>query len=349
MLAWLLPTALAIMQGRLEPGYQGTAILSDATVYSRYLVAIYIMIATERYADLRVRRLTEHFEKAGLLAGDTRARFDEILQLADSRSSAILPELVALVLAFVVSLLTTNFASEVAATSWEGVHGAGDGRLSWAGWSVALFSNVVFLFLAFRWAGRFAVWSAFMWRTAHLPLRLMPLHPDRSGGLGFLALFPAIFSGVVFAASTVISASFIKALHFVERDPVTAWYAVSVWVIIILIIFLGPLAFFIRPLYRLRAQALLEYARLAQAHHEAFEERWLGDDRRGKELLGSPDPSSASDLNGAIHTVQGLRVFPMDRLSLVELLVCTLAPFLALLLYQVPLVELLEFLVSEAI
>ena len=31
----------------------------------------------------------------------------------------------------------------------------------------------------------------------------MPLHPDRSGGLGFLANFPGIFSGFVFALSSV--------------------------------------------------------------------------------------------------------------------------------------------------
>ena len=36
-----------------------------------------------------------------------------------------------------------------------------------------------------------------------LSLQLMPLHPDRSGGLGFLANFPGIFSGFVFALSSV--------------------------------------------------------------------------------------------------------------------------------------------------
>jgi len=49
-------------------------------------------------------------------------------------------------------------------------------------------------------------------------MQLMPLHPDRSGGLGFLASFPGIFSGVVFALSFVVVAG--EALLAVVATPV---------------------------------------------------------------------------------------------------------------------------------
>lgn len=349
LLAWLLPTVLAVGQWLVDPEYRGLTVLTDATVYARYLIAIWVMVATERYADSRIGSLTGHFKKAGLLADEARAGFDRALITADRQSAAAIPEVISLALALAISVFATIFASEVAATSWEGVRIGDADRLSWAGLSVALFSNVLFLFLVFRWTWRFMVWTGLLWRVAHLPLRLVPMHPDRSGGLGFLALFPAIFSGVVVAASTFVSASFIKALHFMESDPVTAWYAVALWTVLVLVIFLGPLAFFTRPLYRLRMQALLDYRRLAQQHHQSFHQQWIDDGDHGPDLLGSTDPSSAADLNAAVQSALDMRVFPVDRLSYQELLVSTLAPFLALLLYQVPIAQLVDFLVNAAV
>ncbi|MCP4936332.1 MAG: hypothetical protein GY927_19535, partial [bacterium] len=45
----------------------------------------------------------------------------------------------------------------------------------------------------------------------------MPLHPDRSGGLGFLANFPGIFSGFLFALSCVVAAAMVKDLGLEEH------------------------------------------------------------------------------------------------------------------------------------
>lgn len=35
--------------------------------------------------------------------------------------------------------------------------------------------------------------------------------------------------------------------------------------------------------------------------------------------MGSPDPSSASDLNATVQAVQELRTFPMDRAAVMQL------------------------------
>ena len=36
-------------------------------------------------------------------------------------------------------------------------------------------------------------WARFLWQVSRIPLRLVPIHPDRSGGLGFLESSSHIF------------------------------------------------------------------------------------------------------------------------------------------------------------
>jgi hypothetical protein len=93
--------------------------------------------------------------------------------------------------------------------------------LSWAGEASALTSNTLFLCLVLRWFWRFLIWATLLWRASRLRLQLMPLHPDRCGGLGFLTLFPGIFCGLVFALSCLIAASFYKARPLVGESEQT--------------------------------------------------------------------------------------------------------------------------------
>ncbi len=68
MLAWLLPALLVVGQSLTDDHYSGWGFFSDWTVYARYLIAIWIMVATERYADVRLTTLTGHFREACIIS-----------------------------------------------------------------------------------------------------------------------------------------------------------------------------------------------------------------------------------------------------------------------------------------
>jgi hypothetical protein len=342
----LIPTVTAVAQTLLVDDYSGLSIFTDPTVYARYLVAIWFMIATERYADGRISLLVRQFQEAGLLPAKGRSNFLEIVRKADRRTSSTTAEMILLVTALGWSILGTRLVAVVADGSWESHTTQGIVGWSWAGEAAAWISSPLFLFLFLRWLWRFIVWTALLWNISGLRLNLMPLHPDRAGGLGFLALFPGIFSGFVFATSSAVAAAMIKALGYVDYSQQALWLSVLAWLVIVLIIFLVPLAVFVRPLYATREKAMLEYSRVAQQHHLAFHRKWIGDERHGNELLGSADPSSASDLNASVQATLDMHVFPVDLQALVQLLVSALVPFLAVLITQIPAAELLEFLID---
>ncbi len=344
-LAFLLPAIAVIIETLVNPDYAGWAYFRDPTVYARYLFAIFIMIATERYADDRIRLMTAHFRDAGLLAKESVFKFSEALVRADQRSSSRVAEAVVLAMAFVWSMMSTRAASVIAVHSWEGeILDSGRIGLSWGAEVSALSSNTLFLFLLLRWLWRFGIWAALLWRTSRLPLRLVPIHPDRCGGLGFLAIFPGIFSGLVLALSSVIAGAFSKALMALALNETTLWLAMAVWLLLVALIFLAPLLAFTSQLYLAREKGILSYGRLAQGHHLAFHEHWIEGDESMEQALGSTEPSSASDLNATVETVHQMRVFPVDREAVIQLLGAAALPLLLVAAMQMPVGELLGLL-----
>jgi hypothetical protein len=269
--------------------------------------------------------------------------FRAALERADRLSASRLAEVMILVLALVGAGATTDVAVDLAGTGWAGREVAGDVVLSWAGWAARLWSTPLFLFLVLRWLWRFGVWTALLYRVARMPLQLTPLHPDRSAGLGFLAIYPSIFTGFIFAQSCVVASAMVRDIGLEHRSGEIVWLAIGVWLVLCLALLLGPLLVFVQPLYRLRERSLIEYGRLASHHHLAFQRKWLSGERDGAELLGSPDVSSAADLNGTIEALQQLRFIPVDLPALISLVAAAGLPMLVVVNTQIPFDDVLKW------
>ena len=172
------------------------------------------------------------------------------------------------------------------------------------------------------------------------------MHPDRSGGLMFLTLFPSMFGGFVFALSCVVSSSLVKTVVLLEPSQVFIWFAVGAWVALIVLVFLAPLLVFMGPLYRVKEQAMMEYGKLAQVHHQEFHRVWVSGEREAEEILGSPDPSSVSDLNASVQMALDMRIVPLDRAAVLQVLITALVPFLVVLGTQIPATEIVKWIVG---
>ena len=346
LFAWLPLALLAVAQSLVDDRFPGWGFFTDWTVHARYLVAIGVMIATERYADGRLAILAREFRQAQLVSDDGLPAFAAAVAIADRRSSSALAEGIILAAALAVSAVTVPYAVKLAGSSWEGTVVTGEVVLSWAGEVARFVSNPVFAFLVLRWLWRFFVWTVLLYRISRLPLQLAPLHPDRSAGLGFLSIYPGVFKGFVFALSCVFASTMLKDLAVERHSSETVWIALAIWVAVVLVLFLGPLLVFVAPLLALREKALLEYGRLANQHHLAFHRKWIGEARSGEEMMGSPDASSASDLNATVQAVRELRFVPVDVAAVIQLAFAAGIPLLAVVATQMPLMDLAKWIVG---
>lgn len=344
-IAWLPLALLSMAQGfAWSESPSARFFLFDVGSHARYAISIAIFIIMESITEVRVAWLIRQFSASGLVAREDYSRFMTALQLADRRSSSALAEAIIAGMAFMVSAIVLWTRIDIAQQSWRGAIFAGHLDISLAGWWELLVSLPLFWFLGLRWLWRFVVWTRLLWEFAGLKLRMVATHPDRSGGLGFLNLYPLTFAPLIFSLSCVAASAALEAVWFKGISLTSLGPPFAVWVALMLIIFVGPLAVFVPLLARVREEALLDYEVFAIEHNRSFEEKWRRRGNGGRDALGSPDISSLSDIRTVFESVEAMGVIPVSKSVLAPLLVAIGLPWVFVVAAKVPLGEILKIL-----
>lgn len=208
-------------------------------------------------------------------------------------------------------------------------------------WANAVLAVTVFRFLLFRWVVRLVLWTWFLYRVARLRLRLVAVHPDRSGGLGKLELVHLQFLPLVMACSVIVSATLAEDLATNVIDFRVVYPTAALTALAGVMIVFGPLCSFVPTLFACRVKGFTDYMAFASRYVNAFDRKWIGggpDD----ELLGTGDIQSLADLSNSVNVVRELNVFPAGRRLLVNVVVAAVLPFLPLVLFQQSISELTE-------
>ena len=346
MIAWL-PSALLSVADHLYSG--STVALSyftDYTAYIRGLLAISVMVITERAAHLRLTPIVNQFTEAHLIDAGSEEQYRDELRRADERSSSSVAELTLLIFVVLVAVFGTRLDLELGGFEWDGHVVDGQAVYSWAGWWSHWVTKPLFQFLVLRWFWRFAVWGWLLFRVSRMRLRLVAYHPDRSGGLGFLSVYPMVFSGLIFALSSVLGAELVSEFHRGAMSLEFQRATMLGWVVFMLLVFVGPLAVFVSPLHRLREQSIFRMGRIASEHQAAFQQKWLASGATGADLLGSADVSSASDIAPVAAAPYTLRVLPVTVPMAINLAVAAGVPMLVVLATEMPLKEFMSYVLA---
>ena len=344
LMAWGIPGLLSLLQGLQTSQNDGWSYFTDPLTYTRYLIAIYVLMATERYADSRLSHVIDHFKQSKILPSDHIVDFDNVIRSADKTTASLFAEFVLLIVAFIMAGPITAHAIELIYGTWEG-HSTGQGSVfSWAGYTARYLSTPIFLFLVFRWGWRFLVWTWLLFRISKLELSLQPLHPDRSAGLGFLSVYPSVYSGLVIAISCVAASSMYREFGIQQSADGTIYMAVFTWIALNAIVFFGPLLFFSKQLLAARDRAILDYGKMASRHHDLIKKRWIDREYADEELLGSSDITSAGEMNAAVESVHNIRLIPIDSVSVYQLIIAAGVPMVAVVSTVLPVTELFKWL-----
>ncbi|TXH78093.1 MAG: hypothetical protein E6Q80_23575, partial [Thauera aminoaromatica] len=174
-----------------------------------------------------------------------------------------------------------------------------------------------------------------------------PTHPDRAGGLGFLAHSISAFALLALAHSVVLAGQLLN--RIVHRGASLPDFAleIGVMVVVLLLLALAPLAVFAGQLAQLRRTGLDEYGVVAQRLAGEFDTKWVrGGAPADEPLLGSPDISALADMGGSYEVIENMRSVPIAPEALIPLVVAILLPMLPLTLTMMPLDALVKALVG---
>jgi hypothetical protein len=341
-LAWLPLLVLSIAGGTAFGGVP-VPFVNDAQVHVRFLVALPLLVAAELLVHLRLRPVAEEFLVRGLVPEGSQERFRECLRSAMRWRNSVGAEvaMIALIYGVGIPFLWRHYANLDVQATWYASRGPDGVSLTAAGYWYAYMSVPLFQFLVLRWYYRIVIWIRFLWQVSRIPLNVSAMHPDQSGGLGFLAGTVYAFVPLLMAHGALMAGTLANRIFYSGGTLMAARFEIAGLVIYLLVLVFAPLTAFAPQVSVAKRKASREHGRLAQRLVMDYERRWLPGGRPSPDSpLGSADPSSLADLGAALATMRGTISLPITRDAVVKLALATLVPIAPLLLTVIPAEEL---------
>jgi hypothetical protein len=301
--------------------------LTDCAAQSRFLLVISVLVLGVNPLQSRYALVVHHFGKT-LISDDEQSRFQANWRSHENLKDSIPIKVTLWLMAYAIAVWLSQYLS-----------GAGGEFLSWwigssgfrffslAGTWAFFVSYPILGYLALLWLWRQILWARFLRSTTLLNLRLIAVHPDHVGGLGFLeasllAQLPFSFCLGVGLAGAIANRV------FYEGEKVLAYrFLAPILIAVALLIAVAPYFFFTPTLMQMRRRGMLRYGFLAHAMGEQFEQKWLDhDESLTKDDLTSTNFTSTQNLYAMVKNIDDIRVVPVSRINVYAFVIAALIP-----------------------
>jgi hypothetical protein len=318
--------------------------LLDVEANLRFLVALPLLISSELVVHQRMRVVVRQFLERDLIRESGLTRFKSAIASAFRLRNSVLAEVLLIAFVYVVGvMLFWRQYLALATATWYAMPTADGLQLSLPGKWYAYVSLPLFQFLLVRWYYRIFIWTRFLWQTSRIELSVIPTHPDRVGGLGFLADTVYAFTPLAVVHGAMLAGPMANRIFYVGGTLSEFKIEIAVLVVFLLCVVLGPLLVFAPQLAQAKRTGNREYGTLAERYVREFDAKWLrGGAAPNEPLVGSADIQSLSDLANSFEVVRTMQIAPITKDAVLRLIVATLAPIVPLVLTMMPLEELLK-------
>jgi hypothetical protein len=340
--AWLPLFVLSAVDG------QAPSLLVDPVVATRFLFALPLLVAVELPIDTALGQALASLDAAGLITDPQRPRFAAAARATARLRDSLIAEGLCLAGALALGLLGVHDGAPVASWALSARHlaplGSTASASSLAGRYSELVSQPLLLLIALRWLWRITLWTLLLWRSGRRIVTPAPLHPDRMGGLRFLAFSHVLFAPIALAVAAMVAAGLGARMVRGGESLSSLRDAIIVTVVLLALLFVMPLFGFVPALGNAKRRALAEYGAWCGRYALAYERRWLH--TAGPVPLANEAVSTHCDLGHSFATVDGMAILPVDRRALAVLVVAAALPMLPLVALQMPLTKVLREVLS---
>jgi len=345
-ITWLPLLVLSALEGHAWGGRATMPLpfLLDVEANVRFLVALPLLIVAELVVHRRMLPVVRQFRERNLVPEGAVPRFDAAIASAFRLRNSVAAEVVLIAFVYMVGvLLFWRYYVAMSTATWYATPAAGGLKLSVTGVWYAYVSLPFFQFLLLRWYYRILIWSRFLWQASRIPLSLIPTHPDRVGGLGFLANTVYAFAPLAVAHGALLAGPIANRIFYLGAALPDFKVEIAVLVVFLLCLVLGPFLVFTPQLAYAKRTGLREYGTLAERYVREFDAKWVrGHAPADEPLVGSGDIQSLADLANSFDVVKTMRFAPITRDTLVVLVAATVAPIVPLALTMMSLEDLLK-------
>lgn len=342
-LTWIPLLILTVIDGVAYGSGVKVAFLHDIAVHARFLVAVPIFIAAEPYVQKLIADRSVSFLTRGIIREQDLPRFREAIERSHAIRNSWYLEFGVLAIVFSVGFLFWRDQIALDAVTWYANPSDAGLNLTRAGYWYVVVCLPLVQFLGVRWYTRFFIWFWFLKQVSKLDLNLIPSHPDRSGGLGFLGKATYAFGPILFAQGAMLSGTIANAVIYDGQELMNFRLDGVLFIVFFVTAVLSPLCVFVPDLVRTKRRGLSEFGALASRYTGAFEEKWIKGNNPEKEpLLGSGDIQSLADLGNSYAVVKEMNMAPFVYQDVLRLAAAAAAPLLPLALLVFSPEQLLE-------
>jgi hypothetical protein len=346
LITWVPLLILSQLQGLAFGHKVPVPFLSDFSAYTRFLLALPLLLLAENFIGPRIAKSAAHFITSGVVPEEDYQHFDKLVELGLRSRDSVIAEVLIAVLAYIFSIMVfISIPNHV--STWYRIISDSGASLTWAGYWLIGFCTPLFWFLLLRWIWRLFLWFQFLGRVRKLDLQLFPTHPDEAGGLGFVGGAQRSFGILLFAFSLASTGVLARAIVY-DHMPLAGYApAIATYVVIAVVIVVGPLMVFAGVLLKTKRSGLHQYGALATAYTGSFHQKWINhQDPQHEPLLGTSDIQSLADLGNSFGYIEKMKPLPVSLRTLLHLVLASLLPLTPLLLTIMPLKDVLKLLLK---
>ncbi|HXZ79268.1 MAG TPA: hypothetical protein VEG30_05005 [Terriglobales bacterium] len=330
-IAWLPLLILAGLSPVMGSGSR-ISFFQDVEVHVRFLVALPVLIAAELVVHSRLRPIVRRFVERRIILPQDLPRFESAVASAMRLRNSIAAEIVVLACAYGFGLWLWHGRVVLGTDTWYAGAG-GRWSLTTAGFWYVFISLPIVQFILLRWYWRFFIWFRFLWQVSRINLNLIPSHPDRCAGIGFLGKTSYAFGPILFAQGALLAGLVASRVLYRGESLPSFKLQIFGFVVFFVVAILGPLFMFSPKMAAAKRKGSAEYGLLASRYVESFQQKWVVDGPLpADELLGTGDIQSLADLGNSYGLVRDMRMAPFGLDDITRLAAVTASPFLPLLL-----------------
>jgi len=350
LLAWLPTAVWAWMKSGFLPVEGSESLLVHYAVNARLLLAIPLFIMAEGMMHGTLTKLLPRLVSSGVVPPPQlehlRAVLTGIARLRDS----VLPWIAigAVLISFFWIAAPKELPHELA---WLGeaaggqpagsqLQGAGQSSagIGFGAWWYLYVGRTIFLALLLAWFWRLVLLGVLFKRIAGLELSLVPTHPDRCAGLGFMARIPIMFAPVVLGISAVFASGWAHQLVYHGVHISSLRIEIIAFIVVLPLLCLLPFFSFLGLMLRTKKQGLLDYGDLISGHGRLVRERWIeGKLIADAPILDAPELGPIADTAAPYELIAKIRPLPLTMGSLVPLVGAAVLPMIILVALELPL------------
>jgi hypothetical protein len=316
LLTWLPLLLLTALAGTSLNRSHGFVPFSyDLDVHIRFLLSLPLLLIAEPFVHKRIRAIVQQFREGELIPKHAYSQLDRAIESAMTLRNSVKIEIFMAIIVYTFGHLIWLNQAALDNSTWYSFFKDGQQHFTSAGLWYAFVSIPIFQFILLRRYFRMFIWTRFLWKVSQIEMNLVPIHPDRAGGLGFLEISVAAFAPLLLAQGTLLSGTIANQIFYEGKSLLDFNLEIFSGMGILLLQVLGPLCVFIPCLTHVKCQGLLKYGALTRRFVKDFEAHWVHHEASSSEeaLIRSGDVQFLNDMAGSYQILHEMRSVPFGK------------------------------------